>query len=156
MSSRRGSWRSLGSTVEHVVGRPPRPLSLDGLVAEPASYGRRTGGRPGPARRGRSPAGPAGGGAARPARAGAGRRSRHLVGHASGQPLRAAGARGGPAGADLGEHAGGARRLPYPVVPDARGGGRRAGPPVGQPRRAWCTPWPSGWPPGTRHRIPTP
>ncbi|XBB68185.1 ATP-dependent DNA helicase [Nocardioides sp. WV_118_6] len=24
----------LGSTVEHVVGRPPRPLSLDGLVAE--------------------------------------------------------------------------------------------------------------------------
>ncbi len=123
--------------IGHVVGRPERPLSIEGLVSEL----RRTTADPStshaPARRGRASAGPAGWpDLHRRMAAGASGRPVHLVGDAGRDPVGAAGPRSRAAGADVGQRPGVADGVPDPVVPRTGGRGSGARPPVGQPRPA--------------------
>ena len=119
----------LGVEVRHEQGRPPRPLSLPGLVAEL----RRTAADPGstPTLRAgrRPPARPAG--AARPARrtrAGAGRRPGDLVGDPRPEPRRPAGAAAGRAGPS-------SPRAPWPAWSSARPSGSSSARPAA-PRKS--------------------
>ena len=124
-------------SVEHVVGRPPRPLSLAGLVAEL----RRTVADPATSRAAARRRGPAAGPAG-------GRVGRHRA-RWSPRPTRRPGGAPAPPPAPCSRCATADQpvpvsasmleslaRLPDPVVPRARGRRRRPRPPVGQPGRS--------------------
>ena len=130
----------LGVEPRRVTGRPPRPLSMAGLVSELRRVGHRPGDQPRPAPGGRGAARPARRrGVRRPAARAAGRPG-HLVGHPLPEPLDAGRPRPRPAGAGLGQRAGVDGRLPGAVVPRARGGRHPTGPPVRQRRTAGARP----------------
>ena len=134
-----------GEPVHH-QGRPRRPLSLAGLVAELRRTRRRPHrarrpppcGRPPPRRpRGHRDPGPA---------ARARRRPRHLVGAAGAEPCGDPRPTGRPTGPALGQRAAGPDHLPGPVVPPA--GGRRHGRQLVRAglRDHRARRWPTGWP----------
>ncbi len=114
----------LGREPEHRVGRPRRPLSMAGLVAElrrtladpeqPEPLRAAAAQAAAAARRDRRP---------RPA-GGAGSRPRDLVGSAQSEPVRAAGPARRRAAHHLRQHPRGSAHLPGPVVPAARSRGR--------------------------------
>ena len=105
-------------------GRPRRPLTVAGLVAElrrtVADPDRSDALRTAAARR----LAAAGRGRGRGPSAGAAGRSGHLVGHTRDDRRGPTGAPGRRAGADVRERADGHRPVPGPVVPRARGGRR--------------------------------
>ncbi len=145
----------LGVEVRHHQGRPPRPLSLLGLVSElrrtasdPAIQPDDPRRRPATARpsRGRAPS------RRTPPRPGCG--PGDLVGDPRPEPCRAAGAPGRRTGRAVGQRPRRAGRVPGEVVPRARG--RRPRPSPARPRASatWCTRSPTGSPRASSHPTP--